>query len=142
MAIIAILMGLVGFGITLLQRSARDTVRMNKVKEIETILNGRIASGLPFGDLYNLGGNTSTVANGGYNFYVYFDEFDFLQRGEKTWSFLTQTSSTSTNYCYGNINTHLPGHGSQLYTIGVQLETGGWFTRTNTTGLGCNDGGM
>lgn len=132
MAIIAILLGLSIIAINIVQRNARDMVRMQKVKEIETQINGLIANkggnwGVTFSSL-QYDPNTGSFAQGGG---LTINLPDFLNRG--TWNHAWHawddpTDALTTNYCIGT-SWYAP-----VYVVGVALESGENFFRTNNGG--------
>lgn len=137
MAIMAILMGLAVYGVTVVQQNVRDTARINKIKEFDVALNGELASGrsLPYTFTANGGFGTATLAYSySPNGRVQIQLHGHLQRGEPSGAvtplyFVTDTSPTSTNYCYSLTGTP---NNVWIYVIGVKLESGKYFFRTNT----------
>lgn len=131
MAVIAILVGLSVFGISVVQANARDTARRNKLKEIEIVLNGVIASGLTLPGGFAGSGipqNTSSI--------LYFPVSqgntsmplpDFLNRGAPDYKneYFTSSGPTATDYCFQRVGL--------IYIVGLQLENGSWATKSNTS---------
>lgn len=142
MAIVAVLMGIAIYGITIVQRNTRDTARRSKLNEINiyyTELASRGNTGL---SCMPGGGNCGGL--GAYNHYskptnsetlIYFPPAfgftinipDFLHREyDVTNSPSIATTSVSTNYCSSGDQSQV------LYVIGVQLESGSWYIKTNS----------
>lgn len=119
MAIIAILLGLAVFGISVVQQNARDTQRRSKVNDIEIALNGMIASGQALPSSFAAVDTTaiiigsSTVQLPGH-----------LQRPTGDLPGASETSVSQTDYCYGRDTT--------LYAVGVELESGAYYHKTNS----------
>jgi hypothetical protein len=130
MAIIAVLMGLSVFAISIVQSKARDTARRNKLKEIEIVLNATISAGfsLPGGFAgTGLPQNTPTElffppSNGN----TIISIPDFLNRGSPDYKneYFTVTSAYATDYCFQRVGS--------IYIVGMQLEDGTWATKSNT----------
>ena len=122
MAIIAILLGLSVVGITIVQQNARDTQRRSMVNSIEITLNSMIAAGNSVPSTFSGGAaNTLTATN--------FQTINLvapLVRNATNPFVAGPTSAAITNYCYG-------GTGS-IYVVGVELEGGGFFSKTNSGG--------
>lgn len=149
MAIIAILIGLSVFGITIVQQNARDVARMRKVDEMEIRISGMLAAGKSRPGYLCTGqnpANSATLAISSDSAFQV-DLPDFLNRAAPCTA--ATTTSTTTNYC----NTSGSGAGPMLFVVGAKLESGKWYFKTNsgyvyTTnnqpmgGMDCADGSM
>lgn len=119
MAIIAILVGLAVLGITIVQRNARDTERRSKVSDIEIALTGLIVlnQALPASfsaaqqTQLTIGNKTVSIPN-------------HLSRQATDATGAADTSGSVTDYCYGR--------SGNLFVVGVELEGGGFYFKTNT----------
>ena len=125
MAIIAILLGLSVVGITIVQQNARDTQRRAKVSDMEIAITGQLVSqqNLPysFKTAVNLA-NTETAVYVSPNLTIQLT--GSLRREKNGAEFTMDTNSSRTDYCY-NIE-------GNLYVIGVALEGGSFFFKTNS----------
>lgn len=125
MAIIAILLGLSVVGITIVQQNARDTQRRSTVNSIEIALNGQIAGGTALPSAFTVAANAGNTTSA-----VYVSPTTTITlsgsmvRGASP--FTNATSATQTNYCYGM--------SGSIYVVGVNLEGGGTFFKTNSGG--------
>src|SRR5690606_3518462 len=120
MAIIAILLALSVFGLSVLQQNARDTLRRSKVSEIEIAVAGLIAAQQPIPTSFP-DSDTTAITIG--------DEViplpDILARQDTDLPSDAETTASITDYCYGSI-------GNNLYVIGVKLEGGTFYYATNS----------
>lgn len=146
MAIIAILLGLVSFGITIVQRGARDTLRRAKLREFEIVFTSIVSNGkLMPNSIFVVGPNTANIAHIATTGQT-IDLPDILNRGNRNGSnyFVDPTDATKTAYCYGQ------GGGNTIFVIGTQLESGEIIFKTNSgstfstfnqtvNGLNCSD---
>lgn len=137
MAIIAILLGLSVVGITIVQQNARDTQRRSTVNSIEIALNGRIAGGTALPADFTVATNAANTTS---NVYLSATSSITLSgsmvRGASP--FTTDTTATVTDYCYGM--------SGSIYVVGVNLEGGGFFAKTNSGAtfgsMGSSGGGV
>jgi prepilin-type N-terminal cleavage/methylation domain-containing protein len=121
MAIIAILLGLAVFGISVVQQNARDTQRRAKINDFEIALNGLLTSSAALPTDLSTGDNASSTDSVEITDSMSISLDGSLVRGS---DFTTATTASVTNYCYGQ--------GGTTYVVGVQLEGGGWYFKTNT----------
>jgi len=125
MAVIAILLGLAVFGITVVQQNARDTQRRTMVNDIEIALNSQIAAGQALPSNFP-GNETTSITIGGSTITLNAP----LTRPATDGAATLDTTSSVTDYCYG-----VSGNS---YVVGVDLEAGGLFFKTNTGGTYSN----
>lgn len=118
MAIIAILLGLVGFGISIARRNSRDSERRQKVADIqvgiEDYLNRK--NSYPTADKIKLNGDKIVITTGtsGTN------NIDIPVKGASVPADTTKASGS--RYCYVLNN--------QGYELGVLLENNEWFIQS------------
>lgn len=126
MAVIAILLGIGVVGISIVQRNARDTLRINKLKEIDISINGALASGkaLPQYFYANVNNTSNQIYDTTSGIRVSLP--DFLNRGasQPGGSWIDATTESTTAYCYWRVDTQ--------FVIGVQLESGQIVFRSNS----------
>lgn len=120
MAIIAILLGLAVFGITIVQQNARDTQRRSKVNDVEIALNGLIASSITLPANFTAG-TATTITAGSTTIQL---PGALSRSASATW--VDDTTSAITDYCYGNTS------GTSLYVVGATLEGGGTYFKSNS----------
>lgn len=123
MAIIAVLLGLVGFGIATAQRSSRDSQRQQRVSDIRVALTDfqtrknkypseAIAADIKFN-------NDSIVLDGNSSQPITIELSGPTLAG-------TSTGPNSSWYCYRQLTTE------GGYLLGVKLENGQWFDQSQT----------
>lgn len=123
MAIIAILLGLAVFGITIVQQNARDTQRRSKVNDVEIALAGQLAAGNSLPTAFTVAANAGNTATAAYvNASLTVQLPAPLSRGATP--FTNATNTAQTNYCYGV--------SGSLYVVGVSLEGGGVYFKSNS----------
>lgn len=120
MAVIAVLLGLAVFGITIVQQNARDTQRRAIINDIEIAINSAIVSGTSLPSSFTAGAQTLTI--GGASVPL----SGSLQRVASGDTTTAATSSTLTDYCYGT--------SGSTYVVGLQLESGSYYYVTNASG--------
>jgi prepilin-type N-terminal cleavage/methylation domain-containing protein len=122
MGVIAVLSVLAVFGITEVQKNARDTERKTKVQEITSKLDRIALNGGSLPDHFKWGDQSAThivianeriTLNGSVQRKL--PDADLGQ---------LETTNTATDYCYT-----ISG---KKYLVGVMLESGGFFYQTNT----------
>ena len=119
MAIIAILLGLIAFGVLIVQRSTRDTQRKSVLKDIDIALNSLIVSNQTLPTSFSAV-QISTIAIGGNAIPLP----GSLSRQSSDSVASADTSNGVTDYCYGA--------SANTFVLGVELEDGSFYYRTNT----------
>jgi prepilin-type N-terminal cleavage/methylation domain-containing protein len=148
MAIIAILIGMAVFGINVVQQNARDTQRRAAVSDIEIALNSEIVAGRTLNTSFDtalpLGANQYTGTAGSITIGSTVITLNApLTRADDATAGIIRNSSTS-DFCYAATG--------NTYVVGVALETGGFFYKTNSgnqytssqdfTATSCTDGNL
>lgn len=124
MAIIAVLLGLVGFGIATAQRNSRDATRRQTISDIRVGIEDYLLKNNEYPDAADFGYSASTeeITIGGNN--------DVQVVIPMSSGLLTpvddETTASGTLFCYEK-----DGSGG-AYTLGSQLETGEFYHSNNT----------
>jgi prepilin-type N-terminal cleavage/methylation domain-containing protein len=126
MAIIAVLLGLVGFGIATAQRSARDNQRQQKLSDIQLALEDFQIRKNRYPEPqteFQLGSDQLVLTvSGGNDITVQFDGPTRAQTEAQG------TTAEGSVYCYQKAD------GGGGYLLGVKLENGEWFDKSSTLG--------
>jgi prepilin-type N-terminal cleavage/methylation domain-containing protein len=124
MAIIAVLLGLVGFGIAVAQRNSRDSQRRQKVSDIKLALEDYLTrkNAYPSADKfsYDKANEIIKIDTGGSN------AIEIEVKGASTPAAGDKTESGKTRYCYDKSSS---GDG---YLLGALLENKEWFDQSST----------
>jgi prepilin-type N-terminal cleavage/methylation domain-containing protein len=124
MAIIAVLLGLVGFGIATAQRNSRDSQRRQKVSDIKLALEDYLIRESSYPT------EQSEFCNGGDNLQIATSGDPITIEVSGPTQAADDTSTTGTRYCYSN-----DGQGG--YILGALLENGEWYDASSSiTGTG------
>lgn len=118
MAIIAILLGLVGFGIATARRSSRDSERRQKLADIQVGIEDYLTrkNSYPSPDKIKLNGTKIVISTGSGTV-----DIEIPVKGATTPG--QETKSDAARYCYILNN--------QGYELAVKLENGEWFEQSS-----------
>ncbi|MFW5702457.1 MAG: type II secretion system protein [Candidatus Dojkabacteria bacterium] len=122
MAIIAVLLGLVGFGIATAQRNSRDSQRRQTVSDVRLALEDYLTrtNQYPTAAQFSQDGTQITIGSG---VLPAGSEIQIEVSGAQVPA--ATTGSGGTQYCY-----QADGNGG--YILGAKLENGDWFDQSST----------
>ena len=128
MAIIAVLIGMAGFGISLALRSSRDSQRQKSLDNLKIAITDYLGRENKFPDPsdieYSNGEFVISTTKG--------DPIRVPAEGLLQPATTGTTTSSQTEYCYGTV--------SGGYVLGVKLENGSWYELGSAISESCANG--
>ncbi len=128
MAIIAVLIGMAGFGISLALRASRDSQRQESLDNLRIAVTDFLGRENKYPDPTDI-----DYVNGEFVFSTTKgDPIKVPAEGLVQPATTGSTDSSQTEYCYGLV--------SDGYVLGVKLENGAWYELGTSTTASCENG--